>query len=170
MRCCVSFTPDVTGIKSLVVDRIFLHLDGNHQLTFFFFYLFLISRIIRIQQWFFFFGRGGGIFAESLIIKSWILTLTEASETFTFFRCCSGFFFRCSLLESQKYPDWQMPMTLLLTCFWISLARGIMCCFFYQTGSMYVISWINTSVTNVVSFDLTIAAIAFQFQIWSFFP
>lgn len=125
MKCCVSFTPDVMGIKSLVVDIIFLHLDGNHQLTFFFFLPLLNFKNYQNPAVFFW----GGIFAESLIVKSWILTLTEASETFTFldvvlgsfvtietFFCrlathrkvhhCSPFVdssSRCSSLESQKW-------------------------------------------------------------------
>ncbi len=66
-----------------------------------------------------------------LFVESWTLTLIEASEACSSFRCCSD----CGSLESQSLrngfitlPDWYMSTILFLICSWISLDRNMMCC------------------------------------------
>ncbi len=112
MKCCVGFTPDVTGHAPSKQFNFCLISPQN-----------ICPKVLGIIKIFFgkcetslcvVFGRHGFClgtlswipFLPSLflIVESWTLVLIEASEACSSFRCCSGFFY--DLLDESSLCSW----------------------------------------------------------------
>ncbi len=110
MKCCDGFTPDVTGhtpskkfnfclispqnicLKVLGIIKIFF---GKCEMS---------LCVLFGQQWLLPWNSPmNAVFAQSLSY-CWIMTLIEASEACSSFRCCSGFFY--DLLDESSLHSW----------------------------------------------------------------
>ncbi len=150
LKCCVTFTPDEMGHTPskkfnfclVSPQSIFPKVLGSSR---------CFLEKLRRAFMFFLLRSGFGLgtlpcrpFLPSLflMLESWTLTLTEASEAF---RCCCGVF--CDLLDesSQSFRNGFITFSRLidlnyfLICSWISLDLNMMCSFWGSFGLLHFV-------------------------------